>query len=51
MRTAVVIFVGRVTLVMLLTVVIAASSIVMIGPQIILIVPVAIGAGIVFTLR
>jgi hypothetical protein len=51
MRTAVVIFVGRVTLVMLLTVVIAASSIVMIGPQIIVVVPVAIGAGVVFALR
>jgi len=43
--------IARATLAMLLTVVIAASSIVMVGPQIIVIVPVALGAGLVFALR
>jgi hypothetical protein len=37
--------------VLLLTVVIAVSSIIMVGPQILLIVPVALVAGVVFALR
>ena len=41
----------RTALVLILTVAIAASSIVMIGPLILVIVPVAIGAGVVFALR
>jgi len=41
----------KIALVLILTVVIAASSIVMVGPQIILIVPVALVLGIVFALR
>lgn len=43
--------IARAALVLTLTVGVAASSIVMIGPQITVIVPVAIGAGIVFALR
>ena len=43
--------IARVALAMLLTLVIAASSIVMVGPQIVLIVPVAFVLGLVFALR
>ena len=43
--------IARGALVLLLTAVIAASSIIMVGPQILLIVPVALLAGIVFALR
>jgi hypothetical protein len=51
MRTTDVVLVGRAAPVLILTVGIAASSIVMIGPQIIVIVPVALVAGLVFAIR
>jgi len=41
----------RIALVLILTAVIATSSILLVGPQVIVIVPVAIGVGIVFALR
>jgi hypothetical protein len=43
--------IARATLVLILTVVITASSILMIGPQIVVIVPVAFVLGLVFALR
>jgi len=43
--------IARATLAMLLTAVIAASSIVMVGPQIVLIVPLAFVLGLIFALR
>ena len=43
--------IARAALAMLLTVAIAASSILMVGPQIMVIVPVALGLGLVFALQ
>ena len=43
--------IAKAVLVLMVTVVIAASSIVMVGPQIIVIVPVALVLGLVFALR
>lgn len=43
--------IGRAALVLTLTIVITASSIIFVGPQILLIVPLALVAGLVFALR
>ena len=43
--------ISRIMIVLLVTAILTASAVIMIGPQIMLIVPAAIGVGIVFALR